>query len=144
MEKIIKQLAVLGVAGAMALNLGCDLDVEDPHHLAGFAPDSVDGKTGTATVTGGTGDAAATGSFTITFTSPAYSLTDTGGTMGDDTGTYTYTRQGPNTGLIQKTSIDGDAGNITVIFTSPTTATYSYVSTAGDAATQTGNITIPE
>ena len=138
MEKIIKQLSVLGVAGAMALTLGCDLDVEDPHHLAGNAPDSIDGKSANSSIITGDGDLNATGNFTVTYSAPNYTLT---GAMGDDTGTYNYTRQGPNTALIVYNSNDGEVVTATSIFTSPTAGTYSAVQIT-PPGTQNGTFTI--
>ena len=141
MEKIIKQLAIVGVAGAMTLSLGCDLEVvEDLNQPStGFAPPSLDGKIGVTTITSGTGDAANTGSTTITFSSSTYSEVGDGVNTGNDSGTYTYTKTGPNTATAVMNSVDSDSITASLTFTSPTSGSFSAVQTIGTHGTQDGS-----
>ena len=123
MKKIIKQLAVLGVAGAMALNLGCDLeDVENPQ---AFAPASIEGKTisisgigtdkdGVNSVEGGT----------ITFTSPtAFSFQDAIDES-TETGSYEYSRTSGSSGIIKFTPPSDPPFDIMLTFATPKSGTY--------------------
>ena len=149
MAQIIRQLSLIIAVGVISLSLGCGIDdfiddlKDEFEDDADFAPTSLAGRTLNHTISGGSGDAASSGSFTISYYGTTYNLTDTGGTMANETGTYTYTRTGPNTAVLQIISNDGDAGTHTFTFTSATTGSYSYVSTAGDSATQTGSFTLP-
>ena len=129
MEKIIKQLSVLGVAGAMALNLGCDLDEANPTG-PNFAPLSLDGKvvifTGIETDSdNGISVEGATANFAASTVAVLYV---DGGT---ETLGYNYQPSG-TTGSINVTEPDG-SGTFTLllIFTSPTRGNYTINDTGG-------------
>ena len=149
MEKIIKQLAFVGVAAAMTLTLGCDIDdliddsKDDVEESVGFAPSSLDGKIAVNNIFTGTGDFATTGNSTITFSSNTYIIVGDGVNTGNDSGTYTYTKTGANMAtLVGNSSVDGDSNTVTLSFTSPTSGSYSAVKTSGDPGTQTGTFII--
>ena len=127
MEKIIKQLAVLGVAGAMTLNLGCDLEVED----ADFAPSSLAERiiffTGTATESDGTTNAE---EGTATFSASTLVLTNSDGSP--ETLNYIYTKTSHNSGSLTWTSpSEPGALIIQMSFTSPTSGSYTGADTEG-------------
>ena len=148
MGKIIKQLTIIIAGGALALSFGCGLDTElsdwlndkadeFKDEITAFAPDLIDGKTAHMSIMFGSGESPTTGSFTITYSTTTYSLADTGGTMTNETGTYSYDKTASNQATIVHMS-DGDSGTISLTFLSHTSGNYSYVNTVGSAATQTG------
>ena len=141
MKKIIKQLAVLGVAGAMALNLGCG-GTELDKGSSGFAPDSIDGKIGTITPTASSGGLAALGNSTITFSASTY--TEVGDAIPlNDTGSYIYTKDAPGMANIVLTSTThSTVGTVILTFTSYTAGTYAYTLSSGGTGSQSGTFTL--
>ena len=135
MEKIIRQFTYIILGGAMALNLGCDLDVED----ADFAPSSLDERifffTGTATESDGTTNAE---EGTATFSASTLVLTNSDGSP--ETLNYIYTKTSHHSGSLTWTyPSEPGALIIQMSFTSPTSGSYTGVDTEG--STEVGTFT---
>ena len=151
MAQIIRQLSLIIAVGVISLSLGCGIDdfiadlkdeLEDGEE---FAPTSLAGRTLNHTISGGSGDAASSGSFTISYYGTTYNLTDTGGTMANETGTYTYTKRANDEAKIVMVGGPDPLQNtyeIVLSFTSHTSGSYRSSQMNGDSATQTGTFTL--
>ena len=98
------------------------------------SPTSLAGKSGMVVISDGTGQLAAVGGYRISFsaTSSTYSILPISNTVSASAGTYTYTKTGLNTGRISiNDTSSGLSASQALVFTSPTTATYSISSNAG-------------
>lgn len=107
--------------------------------LADFAPLSVGGTSAVVVISSGSGAFAPIGGYRITFTDAThYQLTPLTSTVNPSSGTYTYAKTAADTAAISVTDqVVGAAIGQTLLFSSPTTATFSV---SGAAGTQSGTI----
>jgi hypothetical protein len=104
------------------------------------APTSISGKTAVVVISSGTGSFSAVGGYRISFsaTNATYTVTPLSSTVLPGAGVYAYIKTGANTGRLTVTDASVGVGVAqTIIFTTPTTGTYSVSSAFG---AQTGTL----
>lgn len=124
------------------LSCVCALVMSAVVHAQDTAPITLNGKTAVVVISSGSGAFADVGGYRISFaaTNATYTIAPLSTTVLPGAGTYTYAKTGANTGrLTVMSSSIGTGVAQTLIFTSPTTATYSVTSEFG---AQTGTLVL--
>lgn len=109
-----------------------------------LAPSSLAGRTAVGVILSGTGDLAPQGGFRLAFaaTGSTYTLRPLSAPVAASSGTYSYARTSPAGGRIVLSEAEAGAAHVhTLVFTSPTTATFSLI---GPRGTQSGTLVLED
>lgn len=137
----MNMVSTLSRIALMALVFGAALACSRAQDLA---PASLAGRTAVGVIATGTGDLAPTGGFRMAYaaTGAAYSLRPLSAPVVASAGTYSYVRTSPNAARLVLVEAEGGAAlTHTLVFTSPSTATYAAT---GPRGTQSGTLVLED
>jgi hypothetical protein len=108
------------------------------------APSSLAGKTAVVVISTGNGSFASVGGYRVSFAAvgPDYAISPLSTTVSPSRGTYSYVKTGAGAGRVRLNEAGAGSSSVqSLVFSSPTSATYSISSSAGE---QTGTFVLED